>query len=115
VTAYKIKSIIHAVAAGSPIFYTFIVVAYNNNVIKMRINKPIIKRKIRGVKFIRNGRGFSKAELNEIGIINISTAKNKGLPIDLVRKTKNPENVEQLKPIAKGILNLRKTAGKKKG
>jgi ribosomal protein L13E len=114
VTAYKIKSIIHAVAAGSPIFYTFIVVAYNN-VIKMRINKPIIKRKIRGVKFIRNGRGFSKAELNEVGIINISIAKGSGIPVDLLRKTKNPENVEQLKPIAKDILNLRKTAGKKKG
>ena len=42
-------------------------------------------------------------------------AKNKGIPIDLLRKTKNPENVEQLTPIAKDILNLRKTAGKKKG
>jgi ribosomal protein L13E len=78
--------------SDSAIFYLFIVVPYNN-VMKMRINKPIVKRKIRGVKFIRNGRGFSKAELNEIGIINISAAKNKGLPIDLVRKTKNPENV----------------------
>jgi ribosomal protein L13E len=81
---------------------------------KMRINKPIVKRKIRGVKFIRNGRGFSKPELKEVGIINISIAKNKGVPVDLLRKTKNPENIEQLKPIAKDILNLRKTTGKKK-
>jgi ribosomal protein L13E len=44
----------------------------------------------------------------------MSMAKNKGVPIDLLRKTKNPENIEQLKPIAKDILNLRKTAGKKK-
>ena len=81
----------------------------------MQVNKPIIKRQIRGVKFIRNGRGFSKSELKEVGIINIRMAKNKGIPIDLLRKTKNPENVQQLKPIAKDILNLRKTAGKKKG
>jgi ribosomal protein L13E len=82
---------------------------------RMQVNKPIIRRQIRGVKFIRNGRGFSKSELKEVGIINIRMAKNKGIPIDLLRKTKNPENVEQLKPIAKDILNLRKTAGKKKG
>jgi ribosomal protein L13E len=79
----------------------------------MRINKPIVKRQIRGVKFIRNGRGFSKCELKEVGIANMSMAKNKDILIDLLRKTKNPENVEQLKPIAKGISNLRKTAEKK--
>jgi ribosomal protein L13E len=79
----------------------------------MRITRPIVKRKIRGVKFIRNGRGFSKAELNEVGIINISIAKGSGIPVDLLRKTKNPENVEQLKPIAKDILNLRKKQGKR--
>jgi ribosomal protein L13E len=70
----------------------------------MQITKPIVKRKIRGVKFIRNGRGFSKAELNEVGIINISIAKSSGVPVDLLRKTKNPENVEQLKLIAKAAL-----------
>ena len=81
----------------------------------MGINKPIIKRQIRGVKFIRNGRGFSKSELKEVGIANIRMAKNNGISIDLLRKTKNAENVEQLKPIAKDILNLKKTAGKKRG
>ena len=79
----------------------------------MRITRPIVKRKIRGVKFIRNGRGFSKAELNEVGIINITIAKGSGIPVDLLRKTRNPENVEQLKPIAKDILNLRKKQGKR--
>jgi ribosomal protein L13E len=78
----------------------------------MRITKPIVKRKIRGVKFIRDGRGFSKAELNEVGIINISMAKGSGIPVDLLRKTKNPENVEQLKPIVKDILNLKKNREK---
>ena len=82
---------------------------------KIQINKPIVKRQIRGVKFIRNGRGFSKSELKEAGIIDINIAKNKGIPIDLLRKTTIAENVEQLKPVAKDILNSRKAAGKKKG
>ena len=79
---------------------------------KIQINKPIVKRQIRGVEFIRNGRGFSKSELKEAGIDNIDIAKNKGIPVDLLRKTTIVENVEQLKPIAKDILNLRKTAEK---
>ena len=81
---------------------------------KVQINKPIVKRQIRGVEFIRNGRGFSKSELREAGIIDIGMAKNKGIPIDLLRKTTITENIEQLKPIAKDILNLRKAARKKK-
>jgi ribosomal protein L13E len=79
---------------------------------KIQINKPIVKRQIRGVKFIRSGRGYSKSELKDVGIDNIDMANNKGIPIDLLRKTTIPENVEQLKPIAKDILNLRKTAEK---
>ena len=77
------------------------------------INKPIVKRQIRGTNLIRKGRGFSKSELKEVGITNMSMAKNNGIPIDLLRKTKNPENVEQLKPIAKDILNLRKKQKRK--
>jgi ribosomal protein L13E len=80
---------------------------------KVQINKPIVKRKIRAVEFIRNGRGFSKSELKEAGIIDISMAKNNGIPIDVLRKTTIAENVEQLKPIAKDILNLGGTTGKK--
>jgi ribosomal protein L13E len=81
--------------------------------VKQRINKPIIKRQIRDVKFIRNGRGFSKSELKEAGIINMNMAKSNGIPLDLLRKTKNPENVEQLTLISKDILNLRKAKEKK--
>ena len=91
--------------------FLFIVVAYNKSM-KMQINKPIVKRQIRGTKLIRNGRGFSKSELKEAGIINIRMAKNKGIPVDLLRKTKNLENIERLKPIAKDILNLRETGEK---
>ena len=75
-------------------------------------NKPIVKRRIRGVKFTRHGRGYSRSELKEVGIIDIRMAKNKGIPIDVLRKTTIAENVEQLKPIAKDILNLRKRAEK---
>jgi ribosomal protein L13E len=80
---------------------------------KIQIDKPIVKRQIRGVKFIRNGRGFSKSELKEAGIDNIDIAKNKGIPIDLLRNTTIAQNVEQLRAIAKDILNLGKEAEKK--
>jgi ribosomal protein L13E len=39
-------------------------------------------------------------------------AKNRGIPIDVLRKTTKAENVEQLRPIAKDSLNLRKAAKK---
>ena len=65
---------------------------------KVQINKPIVIRQIRGLKLTRSGRGFSKSELKEAGIINIRMIA---------------ENVEQLKPIVKDILNLRKIAEKK--
>ena len=80
---------------------------------KIQINKPIVKRQIRGIEFIRNGRGFSKSELKEAGIDNIDMAKNKGIPVDLLRNTTIPENIEQLRPIAKDILNLRKQQKRK--
>ena len=74
---------------------------------KVHVSKPITKRQIRGITLVRNGRGFSKSELKEVGIVNIRMAKNKGIPIDLLRKTTIADNVEQLKPIAKDILNFR--------
>jgi len=76
-------------------------------------NKPIVKHQIKGVELIRNGRGFSKSELKEAGIVDIRMAKNRGIPIDVLRKTTKAENVEQLRPIAKDILNVRKTAKRK--
>ena len=76
----------------------------------MQTTKPIVKRKIRGVKFIRNGRGFSKSELKEAGVVDIRMGKNRGIPIDVLRKTAKAENVEQLRHIAKDLFNLRKAA-----
>jgi ribosomal protein L13E len=77
-----------------------------------QMNKPIIKHQIKGVTLVRNGRGFSKSELKEAGIVDIRMAKNKGIPIDVLRKTTIAENVEQLRPVAKDLLNLRRAAEK---
>jgi ribosomal protein L13E len=79
----------------------------------MQINKPVVKSPIRNIELIRKGRGFSKSELKESGINNIRIARKSGIPVDVFRKTKIPENIEQLKPIVKEILDSRKTAGKK--
>jgi ribosomal protein L13E len=38
----------------------------------------------------------------------MNLAKNNGVPVDLLRKTKHQENIEQLKPIARDISNLGK-------
>jgi ribosomal protein L13E len=92
--------------SDSAIFYLSLFLLSDNNM-KVQINKPIVKRQIRDTNFIRNGRGFSKSELKEVGIINMSMAKSNGIPVDLLRKTKNPENVEQLTLISKDILNLK--------
>jgi ribosomal protein L13E len=81
---------------------------------KIQTNKPIVKRQIRGIELVRNGRGFSKSELKEVGMVNIRMAKNKGIPIDVLRKTTIAENVEQLRPIVKDILSLRKKQQKRK-
>jgi ribosomal protein L13E len=80
---------------------------------KVQINKPIVKRPIRNIELVRKGRGFSKPELNESGLNNIRIARKSGIPVDVFRKTKIPENIEQLKPIVKEVLDSRKTAGKK--
>jgi ribosomal protein L13E len=81
---------------------------------KVQINKPIVKRPIRNIELARKGRGFSKSELKESGLNNIRIARKNGIPVDVFRKTKIPEYIEQLKPIVKEILDLRKTAGKKR-
>lgn len=50
----------------------------------------------------RAGRGFSLEELKEAGM-NMSTARNSGIPTDVWRQTKYPENVEKLKSTVKSI------------
>jgi len=50
----------------------------------------------------RAGRGFSLEELKEAGM-NVRIARNSGIPTDVWRQTKYPENVEKLKSAAKSI------------
>jgi ribosomal protein L13E len=79
---------------------------------KRRINKPIIKHPIGDIELIRRGRGFSRSELKDSGLNNIKIARKNGIPVDMLRKTTNPENIEQLKPIVGEILDPKKPAGK---
>jgi len=44
----------------------------------------------------RTGRGFSRAELSEVGL-DFSRALRLGLPVDKRRRTKHSENVKALK------------------
>jgi ribosomal protein L13E len=67
----------------------------------MNVEKPIVKRQRRGRELIRNGRGYSKGELKQAGFDNINLARIHGIQVDVLRKTCHPENVEQLKSIAK--------------
>lgn len=79
----------------------------------MSINKPIVKRSIRGIELVRKGRGFSKSELKESGIDSIKIARKNGIPVDDLRKTTIPENIERLKPIATKILDSKKVKTRK--
>ena len=79
---------------------------------KGQINKPIIRHPIGDIELIRKGRGFSRSELKDSGLNNIKIARKNGIPVDMLRNTKNPENIEQLKPIVREILDSRKPAGK---
>jgi ribosomal protein L13E len=80
----------------------------------METVKPIVKREIRDIKLIRKGRGFSRSELNEAGLGSLIVVRKNRIPIDVLRKTKIPENIERLKPIAKEILDLKKQRKKNK-
>ena len=75
---------------------------------KTLVQEPIIKRWNRGMQLVRAGRGYSKAELGEVGLRNVRSARNHGIPVDTLRSTKYPENVDQLRVVAKTIIDSRK-------
>jgi hypothetical protein len=60
----------------------------------------------------RVGRGFSIAELKEAGL-DIRIARNNGVPTDVWRDTKYPENVEKLRSLAKSVKETKKEVKKK--
>ena len=74
----------------------------------MEAAKPIVKHEY----IVRTGRGYSIEELKDAGI-DPRTARKRGLPVDVWRQTKHPENVEQLKSIFKTV-ESRKPAKREK-
>ena len=64
----------------------------------MQVTKPTV----RSGYTTRKGRGYSLGELKEAGI-DPRVARKSGVPVDVWRQTKHPENVEQLKSIVKTI------------
>jgi hypothetical protein len=75
---------------------------------KTTVQEPIIKRWNRGIQIVRAGRGYSKAEMKEVGLHDVRSARNQGIPVDALRSTNYPENVEQLRAVAKTIIDSRK-------
>ena len=71
------------------------------------------KPTVRNGYIIRTGRGYSFEELKEAGI-DPRVARKSGVPVDAWRQTKHPENVEQLKSIAKTIQSRKRPKATKK-
>jgi ribosomal protein L13E len=64
----------------------------------MQEAKPIVKKGY----IARKGRGYSLEELQEVGL-SPRVARKNGVPVDVWRQTKHPENVEQLKQSRKRL------------
>jgi large subunit ribosomal protein L13e len=60
----------------------------------MQVTKPTV----RNGYVVRKGRGYSLGELKEAGL-DPRVARKSGVPVDVWRQTKYPENVELLKSI----------------
>lgn len=56
----------------------------------------IVKRRIGLKEAVRVGRGYSKAEIREVGL-STSVARSLGLLVDDRRKTKHQENIDRLR------------------
>ncbi len=81
---------------------------------KIQVDGPIIKHWQRGIEIVRSGRGYSKAELDEVGLRDLRNVRNHGIPVDPLRKTNYPENVERLRVVAKTIIESRESKTKTK-
>ncbi len=81
----------------------------------MKKQEPIIKHWDRAIELVRAGRGYSVAELDEVGLRDIRFARNHGIRVDPLRRTNYRENVQQLEVIAKTIIDSGKPKTKKGG
>ncbi len=55
----------------------------------------MVKRRLKGIIKIREGRGYSLAELREVGL-DYFKALQKNIPVDRFRDSKHEENVRRL-------------------
>src|SRR5215469_18612572 len=81
---------------------------------KVQVDRPIIKHWKSGIELVRGGRGYSKAELYEVGLRDLRNARNHGIPVDPERKTKYAQNIEQLRVAAKTIIDSSESKTKTK-
>ncbi|MFZ0510576.1 MAG: ribosomal protein L13e [Candidatus Nitrosopolaris sp.] len=81
---------------------------------KAQLHTPIIKHWNRGIEIVRAGRGYSKAELDEVGLRDVRIARNHSIPVDALRNTSYPENVERLAAVAKTIIDSREPKTEKR-
>lgn len=68
--------------------------------------KAIVKRRVGRVFKIRTGRGFSHAELKDVGI-SIGEARRLRLKVDERRSSKHEENIERLNRWLKEVQNIK--------
>ena len=59
------------------------------------MERTTIKRRFKGVNKVREGRGYSLAELREVDLDRFKAIRQ-GIPFDQFRKTKHEENVKKL-------------------
>jgi ribosomal protein L13E len=81
---------------------------------KIQVHGPIIKHWSGGIEIVRAGRGYSKTELDEVGLRDIRIARNRGIRVDTLRDTSYPENVEKLRVVAKTIIDSREPKTEKR-
>jgi ribosomal protein L13E len=48
---------------------------------KIQVDEPIIKHWKRGIEIVRGGRGYSEAELDQVGLRDLRNVRNHGIPI----------------------------------
>ncbi len=62
-----------------------------------KIEKPIVQTFHRGVPKARNGRGYSMNEIFQAGVVNLQVALAKDIPVDKLRTSSYPKNIENLR------------------